>query len=427
MANLDDSGKVLIIGAGLGGLALAQVLHNHCVSFELFERDEAPSARKQGWAVALIECVPTEFLTTLRMRRLRLTSSGRSITAMKELLPGDFIENLITTSVNHNTGDDDEITFVNAVTGEIVGKVGGVPYGLPGSIIRAGREALRAYLWHAENLPITAGKQFIRYDEDESGVTAWFADGSSERGSLLVGADGLHSYVRSQLLADSAQKPVQSQYVPIFGELDLPPEQFEGLRRIANAAVATSGPGLRQLIGMLSMEKDGSKAHYFWALMLRRDDPTVLADWVGKASPQELYDFAIKSSQHLHPTMKGFIRYGGPEAMTQPQPKFQELVPPDTLPSGRVTLLGDAAHAMIPLRGAGANTAILDACDLAKLLIEARAGAQEPMTVIMPYVAKMIPRGKEAVLASRAAGNADNDDPAAYLKKFQRERKQNKE
>ena len=59
MSGPKDSGKVLIIGAGLGGLALAQVLHNHGVPFELFERDGAPSARKQGWAVALVEYVRT--------------------------------------------------------------------------------------------------------------------------------------------------------------------------------------------------------------------------------------------------------------------------------------------------------------------------------------------------------------------------------
>ncbi|KAH7304571.1 hypothetical protein B0I35DRAFT_484407 [Stachybotrys elegans] len=402
MPSLDDSGKVLIIGAGLGGLALAQVLHNHGVPFELFERDESPSSRKQGWAVALVE----------------------SIAAMKELLPEETTKHLNTTSVNHATGDNDELAFVNAVTGELAGKIGGVPYGLPGSIIRAGREALRAYLWEANNLPVTVGKHFLRYEEDENGVTAWFADGSSARGSLLVGADGLHSYVRTQLLADPAQVPVQSQYVPIFGELDLPQEQFEPLRRIANAAVLTSGPGLRQQIGMLSMEADGSKARYFWALMLRRDDPKTLADWVVEASSQELYDFAVKNSQHLHPTMKNIIEYGGPKAMISPQPRFQEFVTPDTLPSGRVTLLGDAAHAMIPLRGAGANTAILDACELGKLLIQAREESQAPMSIVEPFVAKMIPRGRQAVLASRAAGNADGDDPAAYLKKFQREKKQ---
>lgn len=45
--------RVLIIGAGLGGLALAQVLRKHGISFEIFERDADPSSRTQGWAVSL--------------------------------------------------------------------------------------------------------------------------------------------------------------------------------------------------------------------------------------------------------------------------------------------------------------------------------------------------------------------------------------
>ena len=257
-----------------------------------------------------------------------MTNNCRSIAALEELLPTETTNRLNITSVNHDTGDNDELAFVNAVTGETAGKVGGVAYGLPGSIIRAGREALRAYLWQANGLPVTPYKYFTHYIEDESGVTAFFKDGSSSRGSLLVGADGLHSHILNQLLGDAAHEPVQSQYVPIFGELDLPPEQYDPLRRIANAAVLTSAPGLRQQIGMLSMDKDGSKAHYFWALMLRREDPTVLADWVGTADSQALYDFAVKSSQHLHSTMNSLIKYGGPEAMIHPQPKFQEFVPP---------------------------------------------------------------------------------------------------
>ena len=124
--------------------------------------------------------------------------------------------------------------------------------------------------------------------------------------------------------------------------------------------------------------------------------------------------------------MRSLIEYGGREAIIHPQPKFQEFVPPEALPHGRVTVLGDAAHAMIPLCGAGANTAILDACDLGKLLIEARAEASDSTSVVAPFAAKMIPHGREAVLASRAAGNADGDDPAAYFRKFQRERRQTK-
>ena len=47
--------QVLIVGAGLGGLALAQILRRHEIPFEIFERTEAVTQKKQGWAVGLIE------------------------------------------------------------------------------------------------------------------------------------------------------------------------------------------------------------------------------------------------------------------------------------------------------------------------------------------------------------------------------------
>lgn len=49
--------KVLIIGAGLGGLVLAHILRKNKVPVEIFERDDHISSRKQGWAVALMEYV----------------------------------------------------------------------------------------------------------------------------------------------------------------------------------------------------------------------------------------------------------------------------------------------------------------------------------------------------------------------------------
>lgn len=69
MSGSSVTDKVLIIGAGLGGLALAQVLHNHGVPFELFERDKAPSARKQGWAIALVEYAPSHTFQVALQRR----------------------------------------------------------------------------------------------------------------------------------------------------------------------------------------------------------------------------------------------------------------------------------------------------------------------------------------------------------------------
>lgn len=57
MAKTDHRNKVLIIGAGPGGLVLAQILRRHNIPFEIFERDLERNTRSQGWAVALVELV----------------------------------------------------------------------------------------------------------------------------------------------------------------------------------------------------------------------------------------------------------------------------------------------------------------------------------------------------------------------------------
>lgn len=47
--------KIIIIGAGPGGLVLAHCLQKQGIPYEIFEREKASQPRKQGWAVALIE------------------------------------------------------------------------------------------------------------------------------------------------------------------------------------------------------------------------------------------------------------------------------------------------------------------------------------------------------------------------------------
>lgn len=50
---MSKSPKVIIIGAGIGGLTLAQSLRNDSIPFEIYERDASASARDQGWALSL--------------------------------------------------------------------------------------------------------------------------------------------------------------------------------------------------------------------------------------------------------------------------------------------------------------------------------------------------------------------------------------
>ena len=69
------------------------------------------------------------------------------------------------------------------------------------------------------------GKRLTRVEQDADGVTAIFADGSSERGDLLVGADGVRSTVRAQFLPDV--EPVYAGYVAwraVLDEADVPPD-----------------------------------------------------------------------------------------------------------------------------------------------------------------------------------------------------------
>ncbi|MCJ1383825.1 hypothetical protein MMC17_006939 [Xylographa soralifera] len=400
MGSSESVGKILIIGAGLGGLTLAQILWNHSVPFEIYERDETTFTRNQGWAVALLECLP----------------------ALQELLPTSTAENLYTNSVNYHTGDCDEIAFVDSLTGVKVGAIGGIPRGQPGSMLRVSRKKLRTCLWESNSLPVSSGKHFTHYVEDKEGVTAFFKDGSSARGSLLIGADGIHSPVMDNLIGESDHKLVLSKYVPIFGEVVLLPALYQPLRTLGNAAILSGTSRVRQQIGMLSMAEDQSTASFFWALMPQREEPKELSDWVQRATKREIYEFAIETTKNLHPVMTDLIRFGGPDAITKPQPKFLEFVPPDIMPEGRVTVIGDAAHAMIPFRGAGANTAILDACDLARLLVKSWKEKRDPSGVLHSYHDLMIPRGKENVLSSRAAGEGEEDVATVWAKMSQRAR-----
>ena len=53
MTKLNRDTKVLIVGTGVSGLALAQILRKHKIDFEIFERDDG--SRPQGWTLGLDE------------------------------------------------------------------------------------------------------------------------------------------------------------------------------------------------------------------------------------------------------------------------------------------------------------------------------------------------------------------------------------
>lgn len=402
MAQTDDRHKVLIIGAGPGGLVLAQILRRHNIPFEIFERDVERNTRSQGWAVALVESVylSPSFYPDAPQSLILLVS--RCIPGLVKLLPED-IGDLQSVSVNYGIEDCDTMGMIDATTGELVATMGGVPRGQDGYVLRASRVHLREFLWR--NLHVTTGKNFSHYTEDSTGVTAYFKDGTCARGGLLVGADGVHSKVR-RCMFDGKRMTVQSQYVAITGQGELPKHVYEPIRQLGTAAIIGNTPDTRCLFGLRSMAPDRSTATFYWVLGIRSDNPEAEAEWLEKSSQEELYNKAVELTKEWPEMLKDVIHHTGPAGMFTPPIRFFEFVPPETLPGKLATLLGDAAHAMIPFRGGGANTAIRDACELAELIIQARQEDRPLDRVVRPYEDVMLPRGRDTVLASRAAGES---------------------
>jgi 2-polyprenyl-6-methoxyphenol hydroxylase-like FAD-dependent oxidoreductase len=110
---------------------------------------------------------------------------------LEELLPADLVKDLSAVSVNYHTNQLDAMAVINGMTGEKMTSVGGFPRGHPKYMLRAHRQRFRQYL--LQDLAIQFGKAYDHYEESENGVTAFFKDGTSATGTLLVGADGAHS------------------------------------------------------------------------------------------------------------------------------------------------------------------------------------------------------------------------------------------
>ncbi|KAK5684264.1 hypothetical protein LTS10_004128 [Elasticomyces elasticus] len=368
--------KVLIIGAGISGLALAQILRKHSIPFEIFERDDG--TRPQGWSLGLDEC----------------------LAPLAAMLPDD-IEPLHNASANYVAGKPDGYAIVHGGTHEVVGLI--VPGGGGVDFLNAERNSLRRILM--KHVEVQYSKRLKSFVQDEDGVTVHFVDGTSARGSVLVGADGAQSAVRSQML--TGFKADASQYAMISANVKLGEEESRVMLEIANTAILIGLPDMKSYIMLMKLHDDGTST-WHWATAKRYEDADSAHAWAQAASAEELYAEALIRTQVSPPYFRAAVEKTGPQGIHTPPIKLMETVlPVNVLPDGCVTLLGDAAHSMVPFRGWGANTALLDACDLGRVLIKVAEAGEGLRPALREYERTMIPRGREKVLESRAEGEAE--------------------
>jgi 2-polyprenyl-6-methoxyphenol hydroxylase-like FAD-dependent oxidoreductase len=388
--------KVLIMGGGIGGLAMAQALVESGVDVEVYERDNQPADWLQGYRIhvnqfgsrALRRCLPRSLWDAFTATAGE-PGSGMAFQTqhLKELL---FVEEELMTG---GTGDHYSVS----------------------------RFALRKLLLAGMGDVVHFGQTFDRYAIGADGtVTAHFTNGESVTGDLLVGADGANSRVRAQLLPHASRLPTGA--VGVAGRLALTEETrawlpsriqngmnivlppagsflfsavFDGRKRTLDAfgdGVDLSAFGLERTTLL-----DNVEDYVLWAFAARRGSYPSGVDAMDGAGLQRVMAERIRE---WHPDLRRMIADSDPAGVHAVE--FKSATPVQPWPTAQVTLIGDAVHNMTPVMGLGANTALRDAALLSHQIKAVHRGEAELLPAVNEYERRMLAYGFEAVNTSRS-------------------------
>lgn len=364
--------RVAVVGAGLGGLCLAQGLQGAGIDTEVHERDAAITARFQGY-------------------RLMLSPVG--LEALHGCLP-QRLHPLLHAVVG-------DATASGLVLDPQLNQIGEIGPARTGTVID--RDVLRHLL--LTGLTVHTGAALTRYEvlhgRGNHRVEAHFADRAPTTADLLVGADGVNSAVRAVLSPHTVPTDTGVRFV--VGRTPLT-EQFAGMSRTFGAKIV--GDGVSLLLGAMRFRvrpREAAEAlapdvtlpdigdYIRWAMILPPDRSL-------DAAPQEA---VLSRIGGWHPDLRALIEQADPDNSTLLSIRVVE--PRDRWTPGPVTVLGDAIHATSPTGGNGANTALRDADLLRTCLDPVAEGTQDLDTAIGDYERRMFSYGARAVQESLEA------------------------
>jgi FAD-dependent urate hydroxylase len=208
-------------------------------------------------------------------------------------------------------------------------------------------------------------------------VTAWFDDGTSAHGDLLIAADGTHSVVRKHVLGYDTERRYAG-YVNWNGLVEID-------ESIAPADQWTTFVGQGKRVSLMPVS--GNRFYFFFDVPLpkglEQDRSTVRED---------LQRYFADWAEPVQKLIAGI----NPE--TTNRVEIHDIEPFMTLVKGRIALLGDAAHSTTPDIGQGGCAAMEDAVVLANLLQTHSLGIED---ALLRYQEKRAPRVKDLVLKAR--------------------------
>jgi 2-polyprenyl-6-methoxyphenol hydroxylase-like FAD-dependent oxidoreductase len=392
-AGMREKLHVLIAGGGLGGLCLAQGLRGAGHSVTVFERD-TDLERKVGY-------------------RLHMNADGGE--ALRNCLPAGLFELYLETS--RQTPPRQLAVVVTDQLEELSSMPHiGPPNEGPRPHTAVNRRTLRQILLARLGDSIRLGAPVVSYEETADGVRVRLADGSSEEGDVLVGADGIRSAVRAQRLPEAVSVDTGIEGLGLYARSALPPELQAEIPSVLmdGFVIATDKRGGLLALGAFNPRRPLAEAAADLAPDVRLDpvddymmvsgnvaEGTVVppfAEWT-ESTATELRDSMLAAHADWHPALRGVVERIDPATMFAIY--FGRLEPTPAWEPSRVTLLGDAIHAMLPTLGQGANLALRDAATLAAAL----ADGDDPVAAIGGYETAM--RGYAYPIMEAAADHSN--------------------
>ena len=348
---------VTIIGAGLGGLTLARVLHVHGIRAVIYEAEASANARAQGGMLDIHEY----------NGQLALKAAGLFDKFLEIIHPGGQASRVLDKDGNVLLDERDDGT-------------GGRPEVPRGDLRRILLESLPpdTERW-GHKLRVAAPLGGGRHE-------LTFADGSTVTTELLVGADGAWSKVRP-LLSEAIPAYVGASFIETY-LFDSDTRHKASAEAVGGGALFAVAPGK----GIMAHREPNGVLHTYVAL----NKPEDWIDSIDFSDPVAALACVVKEFNGWAPELTALITDGE----TDPVPRAIYALPIEhrwTRVPG-VTLLGDAAHLMAP-SGEGANLAMYDGAELAKAIA---ANAEDVEAALLAYETDLFPRSaSEAAEADR--------------------------
>jgi len=353
--------RVVVIGAGIGGLTLAQALHRAGIDVSVHDRD--PEAAATGG--------------------YRLHLDARACAALRRHLSPAHYQALLASS----TGPAADARF--ALADHRMRLLASEPREAGAESLLVGRIPLRVLLTHGIGDRVRFGSEYVGHERRSDGtVAAHFADGTTDTGDVLVGADGAGSRVATLLAGRPT--PVPLGIAAVAGRTPLTPATRALVPDLLHQGAALAFGPVGAGVFLTLHDLDGGRRAAVdpatcTEVAPQLEEPALIWGYNAAATrmPADLRDLdgpALMDAvgrvlRSWDPRLRELVAAADPATVAAF--RFHACDPDEPLfpwPAGSITALGDAVHAMPPTGGRAAATAIRDADVLAERLVDAAAG-----------------------------------------------------